>query len=139
MGGRDMRLPAPVLILPSWLSRHQVELVNGHGQVSGTHRSMEENSTGADHDRQGQRGSPPFHHEGTMTNSRRQAPVAQPEARAAQTALGSDFQFGAGGVASRPVGDHQVPDRQRPRFGRVTPAQEVQSQRHRSVPAPNME
>ena len=38
MGRRDMRLPAPVLILPSWFSRHQVELVNGHGQVSGTHR-----------------------------------------------------------------------------------------------------
>ena len=50
MGGRDMRLPAPVLILPSWLSRHQVELVNGHVQVSGTHRSMEDNSTRADHD-----------------------------------------------------------------------------------------
>ena len=81
MGRRDMRLPAPVLILPSWLSRHQVELVNGHGQVSRTHRNMEENSTGADHDRQRQRGSPPSDQEDTMTRANTQTARRSPNVR----------------------------------------------------------
>lgn len=47
MGWRDVRLPVPVFILPSWLPRHQVELVNGDVQVSGTHRARLRQSIGA--------------------------------------------------------------------------------------------